>query len=52
LTDAYNISVGKMKEEKQLGEIRRRREDRIKIGMIEIGCKSVEWIDLAEECTQ
>jgi hypothetical protein len=43
----YKVLVGKPKENKPLGRLRRRWEDGIKIDLRVIGWGGVEWIQLA-----
>ena len=46
---AYSILVGKPKRKSPLGRPRRRWEDNIKMNLQEVGCGSMDWIDLAQE---
>jgi hypothetical protein len=41
--------VGKPAGKRPLGRTRRRSEDNIKIDLTEIGCSSLDWIDLAQD---
>jgi hypothetical protein len=41
--------VGKPEGKGQLGRPRRRWEDNIKMDLQEVGCLSVDWIDLAQD---
>jgi hypothetical protein len=47
--NAYRISVTKPGEKRPIGKPRRRWVDNIKIGLREIGCDGMDWIDLAED---
>jgi hypothetical protein len=40
--------VGKSKEKRSLGRPRRRWEDNIKMYLLEVGCGSMDWMDLVE----
>jgi hypothetical protein len=44
---AYGILVGKPEGKRQLGRLRRRWEDNIRIDLREIGWGGMDWIDLA-----
>jgi hypothetical protein len=46
---SYRILVGKPEGKRQLGRLRRRWEDSIKIDLREIGCGGMDWIDLAQD---
>jgi hypothetical protein len=39
---------GNLRERDHLGEPRRKWEDNIKMNLQEVGCGSVDWIDLAQ----
>ena len=41
--------MGKLEGERPLGRPRRRWEDNIKMDSKEVGCDTVDWIDLAED---
>jgi len=41
--------VGKPKGKRPLGRPRRRLEDNIKMDLLEVGCGSIDWIELAQE---
>jgi hypothetical protein len=41
--------VGKSVRKIQLGRLRRRREDNIKMDLQEVGWVGMEWIDMAQE---
>ena len=43
----YRVLVGKSKGKRPLGRPRRRWEDNIKMDIQEVGCGSMDWIDLA-----
>ena len=43
----YRVLVGMPKGKRPLGRTRRRWEDDIRMDLQEIGCGSVDWIDLA-----
>jgi len=45
----YRGLVGKPEGKGQLGRPRSRWEDNIKIDLQEVGCRSVDWIDLAQD---
>jgi len=42
----YKILVGKPEGKRPLGRPRRRREDSIKMDFQEVGCGSMDWIDV------
>jgi hypothetical protein len=44
----YTVLVGKPEGKKPLGRPRRRREDGVKMDLMEIGWGGVEWIHLAQ----
>jgi len=44
----YRVLVGKPKGKRPLGKPRRRWEDNIKMDLQEVGCRSMDWIELAE----
>jgi hypothetical protein len=46
---AYMVLVGKPEGKRPLGRSRRRWEDNIKIYLQEVGCDSMDWIELAED---
>ena len=46
---ACKILVGKTEEKRPLGRPRRRLEDKIKMDLQEVGCGSMDWIDLAQD---
>ena len=45
----YRVLVGKPEGKRPLGRTRRRRQDNVKIDLQEVGCGSVDWIDLAQD---
>ena len=45
----YRVLVGKPEEERSLRRPRHRWEDNIKMDLQEVGCGSLEWIELAED---
>jgi len=45
----YRVLVGKPAEKRLLGRPRRRWEDNIKIVLQEVGCGSIDWIELAQD---
>ena len=45
----YRILVGKPEGKRQLGRPRRKWEDKIKKDLQEVGCRFVDWIELAED---
>jgi hypothetical protein len=45
----YRVLVGKPEEERRLGRPRRRWKDGIRMDLREIGLRSVEWIQLAQD---
>jgi hypothetical protein len=47
--DVCRVLVGKSDGKRQLGRPRRRWEDNIKMGLQELGCGSIDWIDLAQD---
>ena len=47
--DACSVLVGKPKGKRPPGRPRRRWEDNIKINLQEVGCGSMDWIDLAHD---
>jgi hypothetical protein len=46
---AYKVLVGKPEGRRPLGRPRYRQEDGIRMYLKEIGCGSVEWIQLAQD---
>ena len=47
--DVYRVLVGKPEGRRPLGRPRRRLEDNIKIDLQEVGCRVVDWIELAQD---
>ena len=45
----YRVLVGKPEGKRQLGRPRRRWEDKIKLNLQEVGCGSMDWIELAQD---
>ena len=45
----YRVLVGKPEGKRKLGGPRRRREDNIKMDLQEVGCGSMDWINLAQD---
>jgi hypothetical protein len=45
--DVYRVFVGKYERKRQLGRPRRRWEDNIKVDFQEVGCRGMDWIELA-----
>jgi hypothetical protein len=44
----HKVLVGKTEGKRPLGRRRHRREDNIKMDLQEVGCGSIDWIDVAE----
>jgi hypothetical protein len=44
---AHRVLVGKLEGRIPLGRPRRRWEDNNKMGLWEVGCRGMDWIDLA-----
>jgi len=42
----YRVMVGKPEGKRPLGRCRRRWEDNIKMGLQEVGCGGMDWIEL------
>ena len=47
--DVYRVLVGKPEEKRPLGRPRRRWEDNIKMDLQEVGCRGIDWIELAQD---
>jgi len=45
----YRILLGKPEGKRQLGRPRHRWDDKIKMDLQEVGCVSMDWIDLAHD---
>ena len=45
----YRDLVEKTERKRQLGRPRRRLENNIKMDLQEVGCRGIDWIDLAED---
>jgi len=45
----YRVMVGIPVGKRPLGRPRRRREDTIKMDLQEVGCGSMDWIELAQD---
>jgi len=45
----YRVLVGKPGGKSPLGRPRRRWEDNIKINLHEVGCRGMDWIELAQD---
>jgi len=45
----YRLLVGKPEGKKPLGRPRRRWEDNIKMNLQKVGCKDMDWIELAQD---
>ena len=45
----YGVLVGKPEGKRPLGRSRRRWEDNIKIGLQEVGCEGMDWIEMAQD---
>jgi hypothetical protein len=45
----YRVLVGKPEGKKPLARPRRRWEDNVKVDLQEVGCGSMEWIELAQD---
>jgi hypothetical protein len=50
--NAYRTLVGKPEGKRQLGRLRRRWVDNIKMDLREIGLYGMDWIDLAQDRDQ
>jgi hypothetical protein len=46
---AYRVLVGKLEGKIPLRRPKRRWEDNIKMDLLEVGCESMDWIDLARD---
>ena len=45
----YRVSVGKPEGKRPLGRPRRRWENNIKLDLQKVGCRGMDWIDLAQD---
>ena len=45
----YRVLVGKPEGKRPLGRPRRRWEDNIEMGLKEVGCGGMDWIELAQD---
>ena len=45
----YRVLMGRPEGKRPLGRPRRRWEDNIKVDLQEVGCGSMDWIDLAQD---
>jgi hypothetical protein len=45
----YRVFVGKPEGKRQLGRLRRRWADNIKMDLQEVGCRGMDWIGLAQD---
>jgi len=45
----YRVLVGKLEGRRQFGRLWNRWEDNIKMDLQEVGCGSMDWIDLAQD---
>ena len=45
----YRVLVGKPEGKRPLGRPRRRGQDNIKMDLQEVGCGSMDWIDLTQD---
>ena len=45
----YRVLVGKPEGKTPLGRPRRRWEDNIKMNLQEVGCRGMDWIELAQD---
>jgi hypothetical protein len=45
----YRVLVGKPERKRPMGRPRRRWGDNIKIDLQEVGCKGMDWIELAQD---
>ena len=48
-TGTYRIFVGRPEGKRPLGSSRRRKEDNIKMGLLEVGYWCMDWIELAHD---
>jgi len=45
----YRVLVGKPEGERPLGRLRRRWGDNIKMELQEVGCRGIDWMELAKD---
>jgi hypothetical protein len=45
----HRVLVGKSEGKRPLGRTRRRWEDNIKMDLQEVGCRCMDWIELAQD---
>ena len=45
----YSVLVGKSEGKKPLGRTRHRWEDNIKMDREEVGCRSMDWLDMVQD---
>jgi len=45
----YRVLVGKREGKRPLGRPRHRYEDNIKMDLQEVGCRDMDWIELADD---
>ena len=50
--NAYRVLLGKSESKRPLGRTRGRREDNIKMDLLEVGCDPRDWIALTEDRDQ
>jgi len=48
-TGVYRVLVGKSDRRRPLGRPRPRWEDKIRMDLREVGCKCVDWMELAQD---
>jgi len=46
--DVYSVLMGKPEGKRPLGRPKRRWDDNIKLDLQEVGCGSMDWIELAQ----
>ena len=47
--DVYTVLVGKSEGKRPVGRPRCRWEDNIKVALQEVGCRGMDWIELAQD---